>query len=85
MKHGLALSTGLPLIADLLLATPSRAETALFSVEGYRFSHYRSPTPTHTEHARTLGYHNLYWYRDGIDSGQQAGLPVARAQPLVLP
>lgn len=54
MKHCLALSTGLSLIACLLLATPAQAETALFSVEGYRLSHYRSPTPTHTEHARTL-------------------------------
>lgn len=183
MKHCLTLSTGLSLIACLLLAAPAQAETALFSEDGYRLSHYRSPTPTHTEYAHTLdtpavqrllneqpqtqlidvyrrpwrhgrfiedevhanlpgslwlantgdgelssqwqdyfshhlqqashgdkgwplvfycradcwlglnavkrahtlGYRNLYWYRDGIDGWQQAGLPLVRAQPLVLP
>ena len=54
MKHGLALSTGLSLIASLLLAAPLQAETALFSADGYRLGQYRSPTPAHTEHARTL-------------------------------
>lgn len=35
--------------------------------------------------AHHLGYHNLYWYRDGIDAWQQAGLPLVTAQPQALP
>ena len=35
--------------------------------------------------AHHLGYHNLYWYRDGIDAWQQAGLPLVPAQPQALP
>lgn len=35
--------------------------------------------------ARTLGYHQLYWYRDGIDAWEQAGLPLVPAQPAELP
>jgi PQQ-dependent catabolism-associated CXXCW motif protein len=35
--------------------------------------------------AQRLGYHNLYWYRDGIDAWAQAGLPLLPAQPAALP
>ncbi|MGL4315455.1 MAG: PQQ-dependent catabolism-associated CXXCW motif protein [Pseudomonas sp.] len=35
--------------------------------------------------AHTLGYTNLYWYRDGIDAWQQAGLPLQAAEPVALP
>lgn len=31
--------------------------------------------------AHALGYRQLYWYRDGIDAWQQAGLPLVTAQP----
>ncbi|MCU1716822.1 PQQ-dependent catabolism-associated CXXCW motif protein [Pseudomonas sp. 5P_3.1_Bac2] len=31
--------------------------------------------------AHALGYSQLYWYRDGIDAWQQAGLPLVTAQP----
>tara|TARA_R110000868_G_scaffold188512_3_gene431284 strand:+ start:15094 stop:15609 length:516 start_codon:yes stop_codon:yes gene_type:complete len=37
-----------------------------------------------TKRAHHLGYRNLYWYRDGIDAWQQAGLPLIPAQPLPL-
>lgn len=30
-----------------------------------------------------LGYTQVYWYRGGIDAWRAAGLPLARAQPLV--
>lgn len=183
MKYCLALPTSLSLIASLLLAVPAAAEAPLFSADGYRLSHYRSPTPVRAEHAQTLdtaalqrllaeqpktqlidvyrrqwlhgqfiedevhanlpgslwlantgdgelsaqwqgyftyhlrrashgekawplvfycrsdcwlgwnavrrahtlGYTNLYWYRDGIDAWQQAGLPLLPAQPAALP
>ncbi|MFZ3185599.1 MAG: hypothetical protein WA173_15815 [Pseudomonas sp.] len=32
-----------------------------------------------------LGYQNLYWYRDGIDAWEQAGLSVQAAQPQPFP
>ncbi|RJG08676.1 PQQ-dependent catabolism-associated CXXCW motif protein [Pseudomonas cavernicola] len=35
--------------------------------------------------AHALGYDNLYWYRDGIDAWEQAGLPLQRAQPQEFP
>ena len=35
--------------------------------------------------AYTLGYRQLYWYRDGIDAWEQAGLPLVPAQPAELP
>jgi PQQ-dependent catabolism-associated CXXCW motif protein len=35
--------------------------------------------------AHHLGYRNLYWYRDGIDAWQQAGLPLIAAHPEALP
>lgn len=35
--------------------------------------------------ARTLGYTRLYWYRDGVDAWQQAGLPLQEAEPVPLP
>ncbi len=35
--------------------------------------------------AATLGYTNLYWYRDGIDAWEQAGLPLQPARPAPLP
>lgn len=35
--------------------------------------------------AAALGYTRLYWYRDGIDAWQQAGLPVQDATPAPLP
>ena len=50
MKHCLALSTGLSLIASLLLAAPVQAGPSLFSADGYRLR----PTPAHTGHARAL-------------------------------
>lgn len=31
--------------------------------------------------ASALGYSHLYWYRDGLDAWQAAGLPVEPAQP----
>lgn len=31
--------------------------------------------------ARALGYTRLYWYRDGLDAWEAAGLPVTPAQP----
>ena len=34
--------------------------------------------------AHSLGYRNLYWYRDGTDAWQEAGLPVQEAQPAAL-
>ena len=183
MTYCLALTTGLSLLASLLLATPALAEAPLFSADGCRLGHYRSPTPAQAEHARTLdtaavqrllaehpetalidvyrrpwrhgrfiedethanlpgslwlantgdgqldaqwqgyfshhlqrasqgdqgwplvfycradcwlswnavkrahrlGYRNLYWYRDGIDAWQQAGLPLLPAQPAAPP
>lgn len=56
MKHCPALSTGLSLIASLLLVAPVQAGPSLFSAEGYRLS----PTPAHAHahahagHARAL-------------------------------
>ncbi len=35
--------------------------------------------------AQALGYTQLYWYRDGIDAWQQAGLPLHPAEPAALP
>ncbi|WP_271407493.1 PQQ-dependent catabolism-associated CXXCW motif protein [Pseudomonas sp. Q1-7] len=35
--------------------------------------------------AATLGYTNLYWYRDGIDAWAQAGLPLLPARPVEFP
>ncbi|MDH1560490.1 PQQ-dependent catabolism-associated CXXCW motif protein [Ectopseudomonas chengduensis] len=35
--------------------------------------------------AHAMGYRQLYWYRDGIDSWEQAGLPLVPAQPAELP
>jgi PQQ-dependent catabolism-associated CXXCW motif protein len=182
MKHCLALPKLLILTASLLLTSAALAEAPLFSADGYRLSHYRSPTPLSHDNARTLdtaalqqllreqpqtrlidvyrrqwlhgqfiedelhanlpnslwlantgdgqltpqwqrylrehlrqasqgntawplvfycrsdcwlgwnaikrahhlGYRNLYWYRDGIDAWQQAGLPLIPAQPLPL-
>ena len=179
MKHW---PKALILLASLLPTSAVLADTPLFSADGYRLSHYRSPTPLTHEHARTLdtvalqqllreqpgtrlidvyrqqwlhgqfiedevhanlpgslwlantgdgelnaqwqnyfqhslaqasqgnrawplvfycrsdcwlgwnavkrahhlGYTNLYWYRDGIDAWQQAGLPLLPAQPLPL-
>lgn len=179
MKHW---PKALIVIASLLSTSAVLADTSLFSADGYRLSHYRSPTPLTHEHARTLdtvtlqqllreqpgtrlidvyrqqwlhgqfiedevhanlpnslwlantgdgelnaqwqdyfqrhlaqasqgnrawplvfycrsdcwlgwnavkrahqlGYTNLYWYRDGIDAWQQAGLPLIPAQPLPL-
>jgi PQQ-dependent catabolism-associated CXXCW motif protein len=31
--------------------------------------------------AKALGYSEVYWYRDGLDAWQAAGLPVSPAQP----
>jgi len=31
--------------------------------------------------AHALGYLNLYWYRDGLDAWEQAGLPLVPATP----
>ena len=182
MKHCLTLPKLLILMASLLLTSAALAEAPLFSADGYRLSHYRSPTPISHDNARTLdtaalqqllreqpqtrlidvyrrqwlhgqfiedelhanlpnslwlantgdgqltpqwqrylrehlhqasqgntawplvfycrsdcwlgwnaikrahhlGYRNLYWYRDGIDAWQQAGLPLIPAQPLPL-
>lgn len=41
-------------VADLSQAAPATGDTALFSAEGYRQTHYRSPTPDAVEGARTL-------------------------------
>ena len=38
-----------------------------------------------TRRALALGYRRLYWYREGIDGWQQAGLPLVPAQPVPLP
>jgi len=38
-----------------------------------------------SKRAAALGYTQLYWYRDGIDAWQQAGLPVQTATPEPLP
>jgi len=171
------------LLAPCMTSQALRAEDALFTAEGYRSGHYRSPTPASSEYAKTidtaalqqllqtqpqtrlidvyrqpwlhgrfiaeephanlpgslwlansgdgvltpqwldyfsrnlqqasqgdkgwplvfycrsdcwlswnaakrahqLGYLNLYWYRDGIDAWQQAGLPLVPAQPQALP
>ncbi|AOE85392.1 PQQ-dependent catabolism-associated CXXCW motif protein [Pseudomonas sp. TCU-HL1] len=35
--------------------------------------------------AAALGYTNLYWYRDGIDAWEQAGLPLQSARPVPFP
>jgi len=35
--------------------------------------------------AATLGYKNLYWYRDGLDAWQNAKLPLQAAQPEPFP
>lgn len=35
--------------------------------------------------AAALGYNNLYWYRDGIDAWEQAGLPLTPARPQPFP
>ena len=35
--------------------------------------------------AAALGYQNLYWYRDGIDAWEQAGLSLQPAQPQPFP
>lgn len=35
--------------------------------------------------AHALGYSRLYWYRDGVDTWEQAGLPLQDAQPQPLP
>lgn len=35
--------------------------------------------------AHAMGYRNLYWYRNGIDAWEQAGLPLVPAQPAPLP
>ena len=35
--------------------------------------------------AATLGYNNLYWYRDGLDAWEQANLPLQPARPEPFP
>jgi len=35
--------------------------------------------------AAALGYTSLYWYRDGLDAWEGAGLPVVAAQPEAFP
>lgn len=35
--------------------------------------------------ALTLGYTHVYWYRDGVDAWQEAGLPLETAKPAALP
>ena len=35
--------------------------------------------------ATALGYSRLYWYRDGLDAWEAAGLPVVAATPEVFP
>lgn len=183
MKHCLTIQRALILTTSLLATSIILADTNLFSADGYRINHYRSPTPLTSEYGRTLdtdalqqllreqpntrlidvyrrqwllghfiedeahanlpnslwlantgdgdldaqwqtyfqqhlvnasqgnrtwpmvfycrsdcwlgwnavkrahhlGYTNLYWYRDGIDAWQQAGLPLIPAQPIPLP
>lgn len=38
-----------------------------------------------SKRAAALGYSRLYWYRDGVDAWQQAGLPLQTATPEPLP
>ncbi|TBU99816.1 PQQ-dependent catabolism-associated CXXCW motif protein [Stutzerimonas kirkiae] len=38
-----------------------------------------------TRRAQAMGYTQLYWYRDGIDGWQQAGLPLHEATPEPFP
>ncbi|WP_436785247.1 PQQ-dependent catabolism-associated CXXCW motif protein [Stutzerimonas frequens] len=38
-----------------------------------------------TKRAHGLGYTRLYWYRDGVDGWEQAGLPLRPATPEPLP
>jgi PQQ-dependent catabolism-associated CXXCW motif protein len=38
-----------------------------------------------TRRAHALGYKTLYWYRDGVDGWEQAGLPLYPATPKPLP
>ena len=38
-----------------------------------------------SKRAAALGYTRLYWYRDGVDAWQQAGLPLQAATPAPLP
>lgn len=38
-----------------------------------------------TRRAQALGYTQLYWYRDGVDGWEQAGLPLHPATPEPLP
>ncbi|KRW68532.1 PQQ-dependent catabolism-associated CXXCW motif protein [Pseudomonas sp. GD03855] len=38
-----------------------------------------------TKRAHALGYKRLYWYRDGVDGWEQAGLPLHPAAPEPLP
>ncbi|EWC40374.1 PQQ-dependent catabolism-associated CXXCW motif protein [Stutzerimonas stutzeri] len=38
-----------------------------------------------TRRAHALGYKRLYWYRDGVDGWEQAGLPLHPATPEPLP
>ncbi|AAY91479.1 PQQ-dependent catabolism-associated CXXCW motif protein [Pseudomonas protegens] len=35
--------------------------------------------------AAALGYKNIYWYRDGLDAWEAAGLPVEAARPQPFP
>lgn len=35
--------------------------------------------------AHAMGYRQIYWYRDGVDAWEQAGLPLVPAQPAELP
>ncbi len=50
------LSLSLPLLAEVLAAKPAASEamSSLFSVDGYRISQYRSPTPSQIDDAVTL-------------------------------
>ncbi|WXL24130.1 PQQ-dependent catabolism-associated CXXCW motif protein [Ectopseudomonas mendocina] len=59
MMRCMPLSLGLSLLTGLLLSVPAQGAPDLFNADGFRSSHYRSPTPAHAEHAHTLDTESL--------------------------
>ena len=54
LSFALPLRLCLALLALCLASPPLWAEESLLTPDGYRSGHYRSPTPTSSEHAQTL-------------------------------
>lgn len=54
MSYCLARLKPLILLGSLLVSGSAWADNALFSADGYRQTHYRSPTPVSSDYARTL-------------------------------